>query len=70
VHTEIFRADEEAAFFGSLEELVAQSKRYLADPDLRKRVANAGRRRVLNRERYQERAAAVVSLIMRESGRR
>ena len=38
----LYRQDEEAAFFGTADELVAQARRYLADSDLRRRVASAG----------------------------
>lgn len=45
--TALFREDEEAAFFSSPEELVAQATRYARDPALRARVAAAGRARCL-----------------------
>jgi spore maturation protein CgeB len=43
----MYREDEEAAYFGSGDELVAQVRRYLADADLRRRVAAAGHARCL-----------------------
>ena len=43
----LFREDVEAAFFGSAQELAAQALRYARDDVLRKRVADAGRRRVI-----------------------
>ena len=45
-HQDIFREDEEAAFFGSEEELVAKALSYLSDPSRRQRVAKAGHLRV------------------------
>jgi hypothetical protein len=63
VHADVFREDEEAVFFGSQEELVEKSVRYLGDPEARRRIAEAGRRRVSGRERYQDRAAQVVEWV-------
>lgn len=42
----LFRAGEEADFFHSPQELVEKLRRYLGDDALRRRVADAGRRRV------------------------
>lgn len=39
---EYFEEDRDAAFFGSPEELIERVDRYLADPDLRRRVARGG----------------------------
>ena len=44
---EYFREDAEAAFFGSDEELVRKCQHYLAHPEERRRIAEAGRRRCL-----------------------
>jgi spore maturation protein CgeB len=41
----LYRADEEAAFFGTADELIGQVRRYLADSELRARVAAAGHAR-------------------------
>jgi spore maturation protein CgeB len=43
----LYREDEEAAFFDSADELIAQVRRYLADPEGCQRVAAAGRNRAL-----------------------
>ena len=43
----LYREDEEAAFFDTGDGLVAQAQRYLADPQLRERVAAGGRARCL-----------------------
>jgi hypothetical protein len=47
VVTRYFREGEEAEFFGSHGELLAKTRHYLAHPDERRRIAAAGRRRVL-----------------------
>jgi len=44
----LFREDEEAAFFDGSDELFAQVRRYLADPERRQRVAESGRARCIN----------------------
>ena len=62
-HQDIFREDEEAAFFGSEEELVAKALSYLSDPSRRQRVAKAGHLRVAGRERYEDRAARVLEVV-------
>jgi hypothetical protein len=62
VHQELFREDEEAAFFGSTEELVTKAADYLGDAGRRRRIAEAGCRRVTGRERYEDRAAKVLEL--------
>jgi spore maturation protein CgeB len=70
-HTDLFREDEEAAFFGSTEELVAKAVDYLADAGRRRRVAEAGCRRVTGRERYEDRAARVLEIareVLRSKG--
>jgi hypothetical protein len=41
----LYREDEEAAFFGTADELIGQVRRYLADPELRARVAAGGHAR-------------------------
>jgi spore maturation protein CgeB len=43
----LYREDEEAAFFDGADELVAQARLYLSDPEKRQRVAAAGRGRAL-----------------------
>jgi spore maturation protein CgeB len=43
----LYREDEEAAFFGTADELIAQIRRYLADSELRARVAAGGHARCL-----------------------
>jgi len=43
----LYREDEEAAFFDSGDELVAQVRLYLSDPEKRQRIAAAGRGRAL-----------------------
>jgi hypothetical protein len=43
----LYREDEEAAFFGTADELIAQVRRYMADPELGGRVAAAGHARCL-----------------------
>jgi spore maturation protein CgeB len=43
----LYREDEEAAFFDTADELIAQIRRYLADPEQRARVAAGGRARCL-----------------------
>ena len=63
VHTELFREGEEVALFGSTEELARGAEEYLGQPERRRRVAAAGRRRVQGRERYLERAAQLVETV-------
>jgi hypothetical protein len=62
IHTSLFRENEQAAFFGSTEELVTTTVRCLADPPWRRQVARAGCLRVTGRERYQDRAARVLEV--------
>jgi spore maturation protein CgeB len=62
-HVDLLREDEEAAFFGSVEELVEKAVRYLGDPDARRRIAKAGRLRITGRERYEDRAGVVVDIV-------
>jgi len=45
-HLDVFREDEEAAFFSSSEELLDKVRYYLAHDELRARIARAGRLRV------------------------
>ena len=66
-HLALFREGEEAAFFGSSEELVSKIRYYLAHADDRRRIAQAGYNRVVNgghtyRDRLSElmRAAAAA----------
>ncbi len=42
----LFKEDEEACFFSSTDELVEKARWLLANPDIRERIAEAGRRRV------------------------
>ena len=63
VHTELFREDDEAAFFGSTEELVRKATDYLANPALRRSIASAGCLRVTGRERYEDRAVRVLEVV-------
>ncbi|HEX7242276.1 MAG TPA: glycosyltransferase [Longimicrobiaceae bacterium] len=56
---ELFREGEEVALFGSPEEMVAEARRWLADPEGRRRVAEAGFRRV-EHDTYAARAAEVL----------
>jgi spore maturation protein CgeB len=67
-HLEVFREDQDAAFFSTPEELLDKIRYYLAHDDVRRRIAEAGRARVttgghayLDRLRDMVRAAAVVS---------
>jgi spore maturation protein CgeB len=62
-HLTFLREDEEAAFFGSVDELVEKTVKYLGDPAARRRIATAGRERVTGRERYEDRAAVVLEIV-------
>lgn len=44
-HAECYVEGKEAEFFGSAEELVGKARRYLADPESRRRIACAGEKR-------------------------
>jgi spore maturation protein CgeB len=62
-HVALFREDEEAAFFGSTEELVTNARIYLSDSIRRRRIAKAGCLRVTGRECYQDRAVRVLDVV-------
>jgi spore maturation protein CgeB len=62
-HMTLFREDEEAAFFSSTGELGMKASMFLSDPVRRRRIAQAGCRRVTGRERYEDRAARVLDLV-------
>jgi spore maturation protein CgeB len=47
-HSRLFREHREAVFFESDEELIAETRRYLADDVGRTRIALAGRRRCVD----------------------
>ncbi len=47
-HLQMFEEDLEAAYFGNDDELVEKVKFYLEKPELRERIAEAGRRKVLS----------------------
>jgi hypothetical protein len=60
-HVALFREDEEAAFFGSPEELVDKVRYYLAHDDIRRRIAGAGHARVTTgRHTYLDRLGEIV----------
>ncbi|HLW46986.1 MAG TPA: glycosyltransferase [bacterium] len=60
-HLALFREDEEAAFFASSDELVSKIRYYLAHEEARRRIAQAGYRRVTQgRNRYRDRLAEIV----------
>ncbi len=56
-----FREGEEAAFFEGPDELLAQCRRYLADPEERRRVAAAGRRRCHESGYFEEDRVAEIA---------
>jgi spore maturation protein CgeB len=47
-HLRLFTEGKEAEFFGSNEELLDKCRFYLARPELRRRIADAGRARCIN----------------------
>lgn len=60
-HLAVFREDEEAAFFGSPEELVDKVRYYLAHDEARQRIAQAGYTRVTTgRHTYRDRLRELV----------
>jgi len=63
-HLAWFEEGREAAFFEGQEELEAQAARYLADPAARRRMAEAGHRRVMaGHHSYQDRASRIVEVV-------
>jgi hypothetical protein len=70
VVSRLFREGVEAEFFGSDDELVAKCRHYLARPEERRRIAEAGRRRCLESgyfetDRVREVLPALESLVAR-----
>jgi hypothetical protein len=66
VVTQLFREGVEAEFFGSDDELVEKCRHYLANPDARHRIAEAGRRRCLESGYFEtDRIRAVLPLLER-----
>ena len=66
VITQLFREGVEAEFFGSDDELVEKCRHYVANPDARRRIAEAGRRRCLESGYFEtDRVRAVLPLLER-----
>jgi hypothetical protein len=60
-HLALFREGQEAAFFGSSEELVSKVRYYLAHADERRRIAQAGYNRIVNGgNTYRDRLSELV----------
>lgn len=63
-HMQLFEEGKEAEFFSSIEELVEKVKYYLDNPQKRKEIADAGRRRCLKSGySYQDRLKEIVEQI-------
>lgn len=63
-HQALFEEDVEAVYFGSGAELEEKAARYLRDAEARRRIAEAGHRRVVSgKHRYRDRAARIVEVV-------
>lgn len=62
-HEELFEEDREAVFFGSMDELKEKLRFYLRNDEVRRRIAEAGRRRVLGNYRWRHVLAPAIRRI-------
>ena len=59
-HLQYFEEDTEAVYFGDANELLEKTRRYLADPQARMRIAAAGRRRCIDSDYSYKRIARSI----------
>jgi len=60
----LFAPGRELAVFGSEDEMLEMARHYLANPEERARIAQAGRRRVLNEHTYYHRMERILSVCL------